>query len=62
MREAVRMLTTDDLADQGILLETYVDGPELDYNFCPLRRRGPLPRTHGRPALHSGRQRRNPGR
>ncbi|KAL4999222.1 ATP-grasp domain-containing protein [Aspergillus recurvatus] len=33
MREAVGMLTADGLADQGILLETYVDGPELDCNF-----------------------------
>ncbi|KAF7588773.1 hypothetical protein BBP40_005239 [Aspergillus hancockii] len=33
MRGAVRLLTADGLADQGILLETYVDGPELDCNF-----------------------------
>ncbi|KAH8805420.1 hypothetical protein F5884DRAFT_736462 [Xylogone sp. PMI_703] len=33
MREAVCMLAEEDLADKGVLLETYVDGPEIDANF-----------------------------
>lgn len=33
MRRAVRSLAQDGLAEHGILIETYVDGPELDANF-----------------------------
>jgi biotin carboxylase len=33
LRQAARMLDHDGLAEQGILLETYVDGPEIDANF-----------------------------
>ncbi|KAI9713356.1 MAG: hypothetical protein M1828_001449 [Chrysothrix sp. TS-e1954] len=33
MREAVRMLDAEDLAGDGIVLETFVHGPELDCNF-----------------------------
>lgn len=33
MREAVRLLGEYGLTGEGILLETYVDGPELDANF-----------------------------
>lgn len=33
LREAVRLLTADGLDKEGILLETFVDGPELDCNF-----------------------------
>ncbi|KAL2017250.1 hypothetical protein VTK56DRAFT_2362 [Thermocarpiscus australiensis] len=33
MREAARMIHEDGLAEHGVLLETYVDGPELDANF-----------------------------
>ncbi|KAL2074708.1 hypothetical protein VTL71DRAFT_8487 [Oculimacula yallundae] len=33
MRQAIRMLERDGLTEQGILIETYVDGPELDANF-----------------------------
>ncbi|KAJ5496622.1 hypothetical protein N7463_008609 [Penicillium fimorum] len=33
MREAVCMLDKEGLAEHGILLETYVDGPEVDANF-----------------------------
>ncbi|KAE9363951.1 glutathione synthetase ATP-binding domain-like protein [Stipitochalara longipes BDJ] len=33
MRQAARMLAEDGLTEHGILLETYIDGPELDANF-----------------------------
>ncbi|PVH90584.1 hypothetical protein DM02DRAFT_620949 [Periconia macrospinosa] len=33
MREAVRLLHEEGLAEYGIVLETFVDGPELDCNF-----------------------------
>lgn len=38
LRAAVRMLVEDDdnLVEQGILIETYVDGPEFDANFVLL--------------------------
>ncbi|KAF4770132.1 hypothetical protein HAV15_011454 [Penicillium sp. str.  len=38
LRTAVRMLAEDDdnLVEQGILIETYVDGPEFDANFFLL--------------------------
>ncbi|KAI1042784.1 hypothetical protein LB505_001079 [Fusarium chuoi] len=33
MRQAVRELDNEGLMEQGVLIETYVDGPELDANF-----------------------------
>ncbi|KAF4438149.1 ATP-grasp fold [Fusarium austroafricanum] len=33
MREAVYLLGREGLADEGIMLETFVDGPEVDCNF-----------------------------
>ncbi|KAF5551125.1 carnosine synthase 1 [Fusarium phyllophilum] len=33
MRQAVRELDKEGLMEQGVLIETYVDGPELDANF-----------------------------
>lgn len=33
LRDAVRQMQKDGLADHGVLLETYVDGPEVDANI-----------------------------
>lgn len=34
LREALRLIEKDGLADHGVLLEPYVDGPEIDANFA----------------------------